>query len=127
MPVVVEEKEIKPVSDLKDVSGTDPVVLYEAMPPYNKYVIKKLIIYNQDTADHEVILGEYDTSAASWNKDKLIVKAAAGEMKVLTEDELPADFVVTKDPATAILAWAAKLDADVTANPVKVKAEFEVM
>lgn len=127
MPVVVEAEKIKAVTDLKDVSGTDPVILYTAMPPYNKYVIKKLIIFNQDSADHEVILGEYDTSAASWNKDKLIVKVAAGEMKVLTEDELPADFVVTKDPATAILAWAAKLDTDVTANPVKVKAEFQVI
>ena len=127
MPVVVENGEIKVSTDLKDVNGADPEVLYTAMPPYNKYIIKKLIIYNQDTADHEVIIGEYDTSAPDWNKDKVIVKVAAGEMKVLTEDELPADFVMTTDPETAILAWATKLDADVTANPVKVKAEFLVI
>jgi len=127
LPVVVEAGKIKVATDLKDVSGTDAVVLFECMPPYNKYVIKKLMIYNQDSADHEVILGEYDTTGAAWNEDKLIVKVAAGEMKVLTEDDLPADFVMTTDPASAILAWAAKLDAAVSANPVKVKAEFQAI
>ena len=126
MPVVVEEGKIKVSTDLIDVSGTDPVVLYSAMPPYNKFIIKKLIIYNQDTADHEVTIGEYDTTTPAWIKDKLITKVAAGETKELPEDKLPADFVMTTDPATAILAWAAKLDAAVTANPVKVKAEFQV-
>jgi len=127
LPVVVEAGKIKVATDLKDVRGTDAVVLFECMPPYNKYVIKKLMIYNQDSADHEVILGEYDTTGAAWNEDKLIVKVAAGEMKVLTEDDLPADFVMTTDPASAILAWAAKLDAAVSANPVKVKAEFQAI
>jgi len=127
MPVVVEAGKIKVVTDLKDVSGTDPVILYTVMPPYNKFTIKKVIIFNPDSADHEVILGEYDTSALAWKKDKVIIKVAADEAKELTEKELPADFVMTTDPETAILAWAAKLDADVTANPVKVKAEFEVM
>lgn len=126
MPVVVDNGKIKVATGLVDVSGTDGTVLYTAMPPEMKYVIKKLLIYNQDTADHEVTLGEYDTTSSTWNEDKLIVKVAAGAMVELTEDDLPADFVMTVDPETAILAWAAKLDAAVTANPVKVKAEFEV-
>jgi hypothetical protein len=127
MPAIIENGKVKVVTDLKDVSDTTPVTLYTAMPPYVKFVLKKLYIYNQDTADHEVILGEYDTTALAWNKDKLIVKVAAGEVKIFSEGDLPADFVMTTDPAMAILAWAAKLDAAVTANPVKVKAEFEVI
>ena len=122
MPVIVEDGIVKAITDLKDLSGTTPVVLYECKPANRKFAIKKLIIYNQDTADHEVILGEYDTTHTTWNKDKVIVKVAAGEMKVLTEDELPADFVMTTDPA--IMAWAAKLATSTTANNVKIKAEF---
>ncbi|RLF41693.1 MAG: hypothetical protein DRN17_08430 [Thermoplasmata archaeon] len=125
MPVIVENGKAKAVSDLVDVNGTSGVALFTCMPPTVKFVIKKLYIYNQDTADHEVTVGEYDTTGASWKKDKFILKVPAGETKVL--NELPSDFVMTVDPATAILAWAAKLDAAVSANPVKVKAEFEMM
>ena len=126
MPVVVENGEIKVSTDFIDVSGTDAVVLYICMPKYYKFVIKKLIIFNPDSADHKVILGEYDTSRATWNRDKVIIKVPAGEIKQPSEKELPTSFVMTTDPSTAILAWAAKLDAPVTAKPVKIQAEFEV-
>jgi len=124
VPVIVEEGKPKAITDILDVSGTDPVVLFTCMPPYVKFIIRKLYIYNKDTADHEVTIGAYDTSAPAWSKDKLIVKALAGQTVILTKEDLPADYVMTVNPAEAILAWAAKLDA---ANPVKVKAEFELM
>lgn len=127
MPTVVRDGRVVAVSDLKDVGGTDPVVLYTCMPPYSKYVLRKLVIYNPDSSDHEVILGEHDTTANSWSKDKLVVKVLAGQFVALGPDDLPSDYVMTTDPSTAILAWAAKLDAAVTAKKVKVKAEFEVL
>lgn len=127
MPNVIEDGKVKVATDVKDVSGTTPVTLYTCMPPTVKYVVKKLIIYNKDTADHEVTVGAYNTTGAAWSKDKLVVKVLAGQMITLTEQNLPADFVMTVDPSTAILAWAAKLEAAVSANPVKVKAEFQLM
>jgi len=127
MPVIVEEGKPKAISDILDVSGTDPVVLFTCRPEHVKFVIRKLYIYNQDSADHEVTIGAYDTTAPAWSKDKLVVNAAAGATVILGPDDLPADYVMTVKPAEAILAWAAKLDAAITANPVKVKAEFELM
>jgi len=127
VPVIVEEGKPKAVTDIYDVSGTDPVVLFTCMPPYVKFTVRKLYIYNKDTAEHEVTVGAYDATATAWSKDKLVVKAAAGATVILGPDDLPADYVMTVNPVAAILAWAAKLDAAMTANPVKVKAEFELM
>jgi len=66
MPTMVRDGKVVATSDLKDVSGTDPVVLYTCMPPYSKFVLRKLAIYNPDSADHEVTIGEHDTTANSW-------------------------------------------------------------
>ena len=126
MPALTSNGKVIVVSPLVEVSGTTPEVIFQCMPPYMKYIIRKLIIYNKDSADHEIVLGAYNTTVSSWSEDKLIYKVAAGETLILTEKELPKDFVMTSDPATAIMAWAAKLDAAVTANNVYVKAEFEV-
>ena len=126
MPVIIEDGKIKAVSDLTDVNGTDPVELYRCLPAYVKFIISKIFIYNRDTADHEVYLGEYDTTNTTWNKDKFIIKVLAGQIITLTKDDLPEDFVMTTDPNSAVLSWAAKLDAAVTANAVKVKIELEL-
>ena len=127
MPAVIENGKVIVVTDLTDVPGTDPVVLYTCMPPYNKFALNKIYIYNKDSADHEVTLGAYDTTGASWSEDKLIVKVTAGSTVILGPDDLPRDFVMTSDPSTAIMAWAAKLDAAVTANNVKVKLELVIL
>lgn len=126
MPALTSNGKVVVVSPLVEVSGTTPKVIFTCMPPYMKYIIKKLIIYNKDSAAHEVILGSYDTTGSTWSEDKLIFKVAAGETLNLSEEELPEDFVMTSNPAAAIMAWAAKLDATVTANNVYIKAEFEV-
>jgi len=125
MPAVVVDGKVKYVSDEVSLSDANVHVLATALPENVKYVIKKLIIYNKDTTSHDVSIGEYDTTGASWNETKLTVKVASGEQKVLTERELPADFVMTTDKGAAILAWAAKLDAAPT-NPVLIKAEFDL-
>jgi len=127
MPFVFVDGKAHAVTPLVDVGGTDPVEIIRCTPAGLKYVIRKLFIYNRDTADHEVTLGEYDVSSGSWVRDVLVVKVAAGQMLSLTPDDLPMDFVVTVDQHNALRAWAAKLDADVSANPVKVKAEFAVV
>ena len=126
MPALTSNGKVIVVSPLVEVSGTTPEVIFTCMPPYLKYIIRKLTIYNKDSADHEVILGAYNTTAPSWSEDKLIYKVLAGQIITLGPDDLPEDFVMTSDPATAIMAWAAKLDAAVTANNVYIKAEFEV-
>ena len=126
MPVVIVNGKIRIVTDIVELSGTDPVELYRCLPPYNKFVIKKLTIYNPDTADHTVILGEYDTTSSSWSEDKLVYKVLAGQTIVLGEDDIPFDHVMTTNPSSAILAWAAKLGEAVSANNVKIKAEFEI-
>jgi len=126
MPVVIVDGKIRVVTDLIELAGTDPVELYRCLPPYNKFIIKKLTIHNPDTVDHTVIIGEYNVSTASWSKDKLIYKVLAGQTIVLGEGDIPFDYVMTVDPATAILAWAAKLGEAVSANNVKIKAEFEI-
>ena len=126
MPVIIENGKIKAVSDLIDVNGTDPVELYRCLPPYVKFVMTKIMIYNQDTADHEVTIGSYDTTGASWGSDKYIIKVAAGEMITLSKDDIPEDFVMTTDPSSAIMAWAAKLEGAITANAVKIKVELEI-
>ena len=125
MPTIIEHDGTKVVTGLMDVNGTTPVVLCTAEPKDFKFVIKKLLIYNKDTAPHEVILGEYDASNGTWVKDKLIFKVGNGAVLGLTKEELPADFVIATDE-TSTVAWAVKLDADVSANPVKVKAEFQI-
>jgi len=127
MPAVIENGKTYIITDLIDVSGTDPKVLYTCMPPYNKFTLHKVYIYNKDSEDHEVILGAYDTTGASWSQDKLILKVTAGSTVILGPDDLPRDFVMTTDPSTAIMAWAAKLDAAVTANNVKVKLELVIL
>ena len=129
MPAVVEDKKIKKIkvtSGLKEVSGTDPVTLVTCSIEKRKYVLKKIYIYNPDTADHVVTIGSYDALGTSWDADKLPVPVAAGEKVILTEDEIPTDFVMTKDSSTALMAWAAKLEGAVTANNVQVKIETEV-
>lgn len=130
MPSVVNplEQKIKVSSDIVDVSGdsTAPTIIYQCIPASQKFVLKKIIIYNKDTADHEVTLGEYNVSTASWVKDKFIFKVSAGQTLVLGSDDLPEDYVVTEDATNSLKAWAAYLDAAVTANPVKIKAEFEL-
>lgn len=122
MPVIVEDGIVKVITDLKDLSDTTPVVLYECKPTNIKFVIKKLYIYNQDTDDHVVTLGSYNTTAATWDTDKLIVPVPAGSKVELGPNDIPNDFVWTT--GSAIMAWAAKLAATVTANNVKIKAEF---
>jgi len=126
VPVVIIDGKVRIVTDLTEVSGTDPVTLYTCMPPYNKFILKKVLVYNRDSADHDVILGEYDTTASAWNRDILRIPVLAGQMVTLTEDDIPADFVMTTNPASAILAWACMLEAAITANPVLVKVELEV-
>lgn len=126
MPAVVEDGKIKVSSDLKDVAGTSPVTLVACSIEKRKYILKKVYIYNADSADHVVTIGSYDSTGASWGADKLVVPVAAGEKVILTEDEIPTDFVMTTDSSSALMAWAAKLDASVTANNVKVKIETEV-
>ena len=126
MPAVVENGKIKVTSDLEDVAGTTPVTLVTCSIEKRKYVIKKIYIYNPDTADHVVTIGSYDTTGTSWDADKLPVPVAAGEKVILKEDEIPTDFVMTTDSSTAVMAWAAKLEAAVTANNVQVKIETEV-
>ena len=115
-------------SDLVDVSGDSsaPTVIYQCIPASQKFVLRKIIIYNKDTAEHEVVLGEFNVSMTTWVKDKYIFKVNAGQMITLGPDDLPEDFVVTEDPTNALKAWAAYLDAAVSANPVKIKAEFEL-
>ena len=126
MPAVVENWKIKVSSNLEDVAGTSPVTLVTCSIEKRKYILKKVYIYNADSADHVVTIGSYDTTGASWGADKLVVPVPAGEKVILTEDEIPTDFVMTTDSSSALMAWAAKLDADVTANNVKVKIETEV-
>ena len=113
-------------TDLIDVSGdaSAPTVIYQCVPQGQKFVLNKIIIYNKDTADHEITLGEFNVSGTAWVKDKFVFKVASGEMRVFGPDDLPEDYVVTEDASSAIKAWAAYLDAAVSANPVKVKAEF---
>ncbi len=130
MPAVIKDGKVIITTNVVELNDTTGEVLYTAMPPYQKFVLRKLIIYNQDSADHVVTIGEYNTMATpgnEWVEDKLVIPVAAGEFKVLKEEDLPADFVMTTDPASAIYAWAGKLEAAVTANPVKVKAEFVVL
>jgi len=127
MPAVIENGKVIITTDLVDVPGTDPVVLYTCMPPYNKFALHKVYIYNKDSTDHEVILGAYNTSESSWSKDKVIYKVTAGSTLILGPDDVPRDFIMTTDPSTAIMAWAAKLDAAVTANNVKVKLELIIL
>lgn len=127
MPSIIDKGKVIVTTRLVALSDTTPQVLYTCMPPYMKYVLRKVIIYNKDTADHEITIGSYDTTNLTWVEDKLIVKVPTGSMKEITPDILPADFVMTSDPAVAIMAWATKLDTAVTANNVYVKAEFEVM
>ena len=124
MPSAIINGEIRVVTDLIDLTGTDPAVMYVCMPPYNKFIIKKLTIYNPDTTDHEVILGEYNNTTKEWSKDKLIYKVLSGQVLVLGEDDIPSDYVMTTDPESAILAWAAKLGEAVSSKNVKIKAEF---
>jgi len=126
VPVVVSDGKVRVVTDLIDLAGTDPVVLYTCLPPHVKYVVKKITIINPDTDDHTVILGAYDATGASWVSDKLVYKVPAGGSLILEEDKIPADYVMTTNPATAIMAWAAKLGEAISANNVKIKAEFEI-
>ena len=126
MPVVILDGKVYVVTDIAELSGTDAVTLYACMPPYNKYVLRKLYIYNPDSSDHVVEVGEYDTIGTSWESTKIRVPVSAGQSVTLGPDDLPADFVMTTDPETAILAWAARLQAAVAANNVQVKAEFEI-
>ena len=95
MPAIVENGKIKVTSDLEDVAGTTPVTLVTCSIEKRKYVIKKIYIYNPDTADHVVTIGSYDTTGTSWDEDKLPVPVAAGEKVILKEDEIPTDFVMT--------------------------------
>jgi len=125
MPVAIVDGRVRVVTDLKDLTGTTPVELYRCLPPFLKFIIRKLMAFNTDTADHTLILGEYNTTTGSWSKDKLTVRVPAGQVIVLDERQLPADYVMTTDPASAILSWATKLGESATA-PVRVKAEFEV-
>ena len=126
MPAVVEDGKIKVTSDIVELSDTTPTTLISCSEEKRKYVMKKIYIYNPDTSDHVVTIGEYNTTSVSWVKDKYVFKVAAGEEKIITEDEIPVDYVMTSDASTAAKAWAAKLDAAVAANNVKIKIEIEL-
>ena len=128
MPVYVDWRkgEAYYVTDLIDVGGTEPVLLVKCKPYHRKFVPVKIMIYNPDTSDHVVTLGSYNVTTSTWDKDKIDVKVAAGEMKVLKEDEIPRDHVMTSDPDTAIMGWAAKLES-AAGTAVKVKVEFRIV
>jgi len=127
VPFVYLNKKVYAPSNLVDVNGADPVEVIRCTPAGAKYVIRKLLIYNKDSADHEVTVGEVDTAAGSWVRDILVVKVAAGQTLALGPDDLPMDFVVTVDQQNSLRAWAAKLEGNVSSAPVKLKAEFEVL
>jgi len=126
MPVVIDNGVIYYVTDLKELTGTDPVVLAICTPPGVKYVINKIVIVNTDGSTHNVVFGQYNTTAKSWDKDKLRFSVTAGETIVLSENDLPKDYVITSKPGEAILAWAVKLLESAT-SPVYVKAEFVLL
>jgi len=127
MPTYVDWRkgEVYYVTDLTDVSGTTPVQLVKCKPYYRKFVPVKIMIYNPDTSDHVVTLGSYNVTSSAWDSDKLVIKVLAGQMVILTEDEIPRDHVITSDPDTAVMAWAAKLSAS-AGTAVKVKVEFRI-
>jgi len=113
-------------SGWKEISGTDPVELWR-VTVNRKARLVKIMIYNRDTTDHYVEFGEIDptTSPVTWVSTKLPrIPVLAGQMVVLSEEDIPSEYVVSKDTST-IRSWAAKLDAAVSANNVEVSVEVE--
>ena len=126
MPAVIEGGMVKYISPIVDVTGTTAVEVARAQPTNRKFIPVKIMLYNADTADHVVTLGSYNITSGSWDEDKLVIKVLAGQMLILNEEDIPADFVMTTDPNNALMGWYAKLDASAT-NPVKVKVEFKLV
>ena len=115
-------------SAVVSLSGTTAVALWVASLN-RKAKLRKILIYNADTADAVVEIGEADyspsTGAATWSSQKLpAIPVASGAMVTLGPNDIPEDSVYTSD-ASSPKCWAARLQAAVTANPVQIKIEVE--
>lgn len=112
---------IRHASPVVDVSGTSPVDLWK-VTVNRKAKLTKVVIYNADTADHKVELGEYDGTMFVAKLPPIPV--LAGQLVVLEESDLPSAYVASSDTQN-LKRWAARLEAGVTSSNVKVQIEVE--
>jgi len=125
--IMVDGKTIvsTPLVSLTDTSNKE---LYRCMPPGMKFVPTKIMIYNSDTSDHTVYLSLLNIFTSTVVRDAYIIKVLAGQMLILTKDDIPMDQGITTDPSTAIISWAARLGEAIATSgkAVYIKVEFEV-
>lgn len=115
-----------PASLLAHVSDTTPVELVK-VKPLTRVRVKKVMVYNSDTAAHRVQIGfstiKTDGTIDTTTFTQILpdIAVAAGETKVL--DVPPAAVSSTK---TALRAVTARIEAAAGA-PVQVIIEYEEM
>ena len=110
-------------SGLKELSGTTAVALWKVTVGRGARLVK-IVIYNPDTADHTVEIGELDVNG-NWVAAKLPkIPVLSGQMVVLEEKDIPNEKVYSKDTSN-IKQWGARLEAAVSANNVQIEVEVE--
>jgi hypothetical protein len=119
----VEIRGFRHSSGVVQLSGTTPTQLW-VVPTNRKARITKIMIYNADTADHVVTL--YKVNVADPTDSAQIlpsIPVPTGQLKTLTEDEIPDEWV--SSTSNTVYMIAAAIDAAVTANNVQIIIEVE--
>ena len=105
-----------------EIDDTGVAVL--TVPPLRKAAIRKLMIYNADSSDHTVLIGNIVNGNTGTFKQLLpAIKVAAGSTLVLGESELPG--AETGSTETDIAAIYARTGEAITANRVQLVLEIE--
>ncbi len=113
---------MRAASPLVEIDDTGAALL--TVPPERKAVIRKIMIYNADSADHTVLIGSITNGDASTFKQLLpAIKAVAGSTVVLSEGDLPAAEAAST--STSLASIYAKTGEAITANKVQVVVEIE--
>ena len=114
--------EWRKATQVAEIDDTGATLL--TVPPLRKAVIRKIMIYNADSADHTIVIGSITNGDPSTFTQLLpAIKVGAGSSLVLSEQEVPG--AETGSTETSIASIYARTGEAISANKVQLVLEIE--